>query len=418
MLLKSKKLKYISTGFIVLFCYFIILFVPKVFAATQDLGTDEIEIYTKIDSLKDRIQANKLKINNLKARIEGYQKDIANTQKQQVSLQNQLSVLETQILKSELDIQSKQAEIEDIEMEISLTQLQIEEKEEKIQKNKQQIAVILGELNRSGQQNYLEILILNKSFSDFFSQVKYLSSLQRGVTDTLNQIKTLKQELELKKSDLEIGKQELVAAKKDVEKYKSELEEKKVAKDKLYQQSLVSEKTFRNLLYQARQEQAGVDAEVARLENERNSEQFKLRIKQLGGVGLMWPVSPSRGITAYFHDPDYPYRYVYEHPAIDIRAYQSTPVKAAAAGYVGRAKNAGYGYSYITLIHANDLTTVYGHIFKIIVAEGSFVSQGQVIGYSGGMPGTPGAGSLTTGPHLHFEVRKNSLPVNPLNYLP
>jgi murein DD-endopeptidase MepM/ murein hydrolase activator NlpD len=102
---------------------------------------------------------------------------------------------------------------------------------------------------------------------------------------------------------------------------------------------------------------------------------------------------------------------------VDIPAYQGTPIQAAADGVVYTARDNGYGYNYIILAHADGFMSVYGHVSEIMVQEGETVPQGGIIAMSGGMPGTKGAGYMTTGPHLHFEVLKNGTYTDPLDYL-
>ena len=82
-----------------------------------------------------------------------------------------------------------------------------------------------------------------------------------------------------------------------------------------------------------------------------------------------------------------------------------------------RNSNSWRVYSYIVLVHAGGISTVYLHLSNVYVKPDTYVSRGQVIGRTGGTPRTRGAGLFTTGPHLHFEVRQNGIPVNPMNYL-
>ena len=98
------------------------------------------------------------------------------------------------------------------------------------------------------------------------------------------------------------------------------------------------------------------------------------------------------------------------HEGIDIGAATGTPIYAAAGGTVIYA---GWesGYGNLTVIdHGNGLATAYGHQSQIAVSNGQTVSRGQLTGYVGST-------GHSTGPHLHFEVRVNGTPVNPLSYL-
>ena len=120
-------------------------------------------------------------------------------------------------------------------------------------------------------------------------------------------------------------------------------------------------------------------------------------------TGFIWPVSGP--ITSPFG-----MRWGTLHPGIDIGVPTGTPIHAVAAGtviYCGWMS--GYG-NLVMIDHGGDLATLYGHQSRIAVSCGESVTQGQVIGYSG-------CTGFCTGPHVHFEVRVNGSPVDPLGYL-
>ncbi len=119
--------------------------------------------------------------------------------------------------------------------------------------------------------------------------------------------------------------------------------------------------------------------------------------------GLIWPVSGP--VTSPFG-----YRWGRLHAGIDIGVGYGTPIHAAAGGTVVLAGwTGGYG-NYTCIDHGGGLATCYGHQSSYAVSAGATVSQGQVIGYVGSTGHSFGA-------HLHFEVRINGTPVDPLGYL-
>lgn len=132
---------------------------------------------------------------------------------------------------------------------------------------------------------------------------------------------------------------------------------------------------------------------------------------------IEWPADGP--VSAGFHNADYQKHFGVPHLGMDIVVPQGTPVHSAAAGIVFMVRDGGAtGYTYILIGHKDGLATLYGHLSQTEVAAGQRVEAGQEIGRSGGTPGTPGAGPMTTAAHLHFEVIENGVNVDPKTVLP
>ena len=153
-----------------------------------------------------------------------------------------------------------------------------------------------------------------------------------------------------------------------------------------------------------------------------------LKVEQIDGIAkqyeltdlppiFLWPVSGP--ITAGYFDEMYLAVFHVLHRAIDIAVPQATPVRSISDGIVFTVKDGGAkGFSYILIAHRNGYASLYGHVSAMFVSKGDIVSAGQIIGLSGGLPGTHGAGPMTTGAHVHLEVTKDGVHVNPLSVLP
>lgn len=377
-------------------------------------------IKQELDQINTDIESKKDQITDLNAKIKQYEKSIAQKQREKLSLTNQMGILDDNIEKSKLDIRASELQLENTELEIKSLEQQITEKQENMDAHKKYLSEFIVQLNKEDQKTVLEVFLLYDSFSEFFDYVKQLEEINGNLLESLEELKTLKAELEANKEKAELKKVALAEEKIKLEAKILALEDQKDAKAELKLRVAESETAFKQMVSELRAEQERIDNEISTLETsmrkklEENDRDFA---NGDGSLVLSWPVDPSRGITAIFHDPSYPYRYLFEHPAIDIRAKQGTPVRAAAPGYVAKTYLKGRAYAYVMILHRSGLTTVYGHLSRITAVTNEFVERGEIIGYSGGMPGTTGAGNLSFGPHLHFETRLNGIPVDPMNYL-
>jgi murein DD-endopeptidase MepM/ murein hydrolase activator NlpD len=101
---------------------------------------------------------------------------------------------------------------------------------------------------------------------------------------------------------------------------------------------------------------------------------------------------------------------VARHNGIDIPAPRGTPIYATADGIVGRAQRLGGYGNYVEIEHGNAIQTRYGHMSSFIVAAGQQVKKGEIVGYVGST-------GRSTGNHLHYEVRIEGAPVNPMPFV-
>lgn len=405
-----KKTKIIFGGF---FIYLLLVWGGKfiyptpVFSAESD--TSDLE--KQIADRKDKIQDLQKQIDSIKGALQ-------TKQLEKVTLQNQISIIDDRLKKTKLDIQATKLQLQTTELTLKETELEIVKKEEAIAKEQAAISELIRALDHTERSSFVTMLARGKTLSDFFLMQDAFELIDNKITAALVLVMVNKQELDGQKLKLSNIKNELEHSQTALLSKHEILQSQSNAKAQLLLQTKQSETKFQKLVADLKKQYSATEGEISSFER-----QVRARLKNknvsvpTGDVHMSWPLA-SRTITASFHDPDYPFRHVFEHSGVDLRAAQGTPVKAAANGVVARAKNAGMGYSYVIIVHNNKISTLYGHLSKILVQEDEAVMAGDTIALSGGTPGTPGAGPFVTGAHLHFEVRSEGIPVNPLDYLP
>ena len=174
-----------------------------------------------------------------------------------------------------------------------------------------------------------------------------------------------------------------------------------------HRRSAAGEETAGPLLYAALDRASGDDVTLMNWTVRGKADWLDATAMDGEAEGMMWPVAAR--ISSGFGMRRHPIlRYKRMHAGIDFAAGHGTPIVAAADGRVARAGWAGGYGKQVRLAHEDGLSTSYSHMSGIAVAPGTMVRQGEVIGYVGST-------GLSTGAHLHYEVRQNGQPIDPNN---
>ncbi len=375
-----------------------------------------------VTTLQKQITDRQAHISELQKQIDAVQKSLQQKQLEKITLQNQLSLIGGRITRTKLDISQTNDQLQETQLKLQQTDLKIKDKEALISQEQSEIKELVRTLDFAERETVIQLLASGHTISDFFIAQESYNAINTKLTAALMAVQKIKIALDADHATYSNLQSDLESTQNKLESKQSGLQSQSVAKVQLLDQTKASETKYQQLVKNLKSEYSATENDIAAIERQVRAKLAAAQKKgtftvPVGDVAINWPV-PSHVINATFHDPDYPFRHIFEHPGVDIRAAQGTPIRAAAAGIVAQAKNAGMGYSYIILIHNNRISTLYGHVSRILVAPDDVVSAGDIIGYSGGTPGTPGAGPFVTGPHLHFEVRLDGIPVNPLEYLP
>ncbi|MBU0613913.1 peptidoglycan DD-metalloendopeptidase family protein [Patescibacteria group bacterium] len=384
--------------FILILCLAVFTFSAVNFAFAENNSELEAEIANR----KSEIE----KINN---QIDEYKKKINGLTSQTASLLNDISLIENQSALMELQIQATQSDIEAQQLEVQLLQIQIADETTKMENQKDLLEEMLFELHTNEGIGFLQVFFGANNFNDLFQEVQQLETINNDLNKTLNSTKLFKGSLEEKKNEQEQRADDLLSLQDELEFHMATLESQMAAKNMLVKETQSSESKYRVLMSEMRQEQQKVTNELSAFQGELESRLSES--DEYTGIApyISWPLSGI--ITATFHDPTYPFRHLWEHSGLDIAAPNGTPVKAAAPGIVAWTRTGSSYGNYIMIIHEGGMATLYAHMSAFNVAAEQYVERGQVIGFEGST-------GFSTGPHLHFEVRLNGIPVDPQAYLP
>jgi murein DD-endopeptidase MepM/ murein hydrolase activator NlpD len=348
-----------------------------------------------IQQVRKSIQLKKKKEQSVLGNLTKQQKELSRLEQNYGHIKNQLDQTQNKLKNTKRELNHLQVQLSKLGSDLQTRQ----------QLLNQRIVVIY----KHGFQSYLELLLNAHNFGDFINRYETLSYFISNDLRLIDQIQNTKLDIKSRHIAIETKRQQ------------EEHQFKKIAvlqEEADREQRKMSKKVGRTKEELTKIQQDRASLEKALDEYEKTSREIEASIRkdeqkgtgELGTGHMIWPV---RGRLS----SSFGWRY---HPVLrkkklhngqDIAVPSGTPVLAADSGVVlVSGWQGGYG-NFVAIDHGNGISTCYGHNSRLLVQVGDKVQKGQTIALSGST-------GLSTGPHVHFEVRRNGTPINPLPYLP
>ena len=330
----------------------------------------------------------------------------------------QLHAIQRDLDTATAELKQVQADRIQLDKDITKTEAELKAAQARLQSREKVFYKRVRDIYINGRLSYLDVVVGSKDFSDFANRMEMLKRILQSDMDLINTIKTEREEIASKKAKLEEDRAKVLELEKVAQEKQNLINQKKAERQAVLERAMNDRDTAERAYNELMASSASITAMLQQRAAERAAAAAAAASQGGGGGGATWVqgsgqlaapvVAPITSDFGWRIHPIYGTRRL--HAGTDFGVDEGTPVHAADGGVVVEAGwISGYGYTVI-IDHGNGMSTLYAHNSEVAVSPGQTVSKGQVVSYSGNTGGS-------TGPHLHFEVRINGEPTDPMGYL-